>query len=41
VADIIAGSLIGTGFALASYHMNYPSLMSDDAALPKSRHSIV
>jgi len=35
-SDIIAGSLIGTGFSLFSYFLYYPSLFSKDCHLPKT-----
>jgi len=35
-SDILAGSLIGTGFSIFAYFLYYPSLFSKDCHLPKN-----
>jgi len=37
-SDILAGSLLGAGLGMSFYFMHYPSLFSDECAIPKSHH---
>jgi len=36
-SDIIAGAIIGAGFAIYTYHLNFPGLWAEGAYLPKTR----
>lgn len=36
-SDILAGALLGSGMAMFSYYMYYPSLFSDQCSVPRSK----